>query len=47
MFEPSEEEWEDWKMTTLTGANIPFSPADPRRPSDPAKVGIAVPKSKG
>ncbi|CAG5133127.1 unnamed protein product, partial [Candidula unifasciata] len=47
VFEPSEDEWEDWKQTTLTGANIPFSPSDPRRPSDPAKSQQIVPKLKG
>ncbi|XP_059152219.1 leucine-rich repeat serine/threonine-protein kinase 2-like [Physella acuta] len=38
VFEHSEDEWEDWKKTTLTGANIPFSPGDPRRPSDLSKI---------
>ena len=34
-FEHSEDEWEDWKRNTLTGANIPFSPVDPRQPNQP------------
>ncbi|KAK3762803.1 hypothetical protein RRG08_040498 [Elysia crispata] len=34
IYMPSVDEWEDWKQTTLTGANIPFNPADPRRPLD-------------
>ncbi|GFO07401.1 leucine-rich repeat serine/threonine-protein kinase 2, partial [Plakobranchus ocellatus] len=34
VYMPSVDEWQDWKQTTLTGANIPFNPADPRRPSD-------------
>ncbi|CAL1534532.1 unnamed protein product [Lymnaea stagnalis] len=42
-FEHSEDDREDWKMTTLTGADIPFSPADPRRPSDPSKIIEHVP----
>lgn len=33
-FAYSEDEWEDWKQNTLTGANIPFSPKDPRQPQD-------------
>ncbi|KAH9504825.1 hypothetical protein Btru_062039 [Bulinus truncatus] len=38
VFEHSEDEWEDWKMTTLTGANIPFSPSDPRQPTARSKT---------
>ncbi|XP_070193267.1 leucine-rich repeat serine/threonine-protein kinase 2-like isoform X2 [Littorina saxatilis] len=33
-FYHSEEDWMDWKRNTLTGANIPFSPTDPRQPFD-------------
>ena len=35
-FDHSEVEWEDWKRNTLTGANVPFSPTDPRQPHDAA-----------
>ncbi|XP_055882524.1 leucine-rich repeat serine/threonine-protein kinase 2-like isoform X3 [Biomphalaria glabrata] len=38
VFEHSEDDWEDWKKTTLTGANIPFSPSDPRRPTSLSKI---------
>ncbi|XP_035828110.1 leucine-rich repeat serine/threonine-protein kinase 2 isoform X2 [Aplysia californica] len=43
VFEHSEDDLEDWRMTTLTGANIPFSPCDPRRPTDPTKANELVP----
>ncbi|KAK7465047.1 hypothetical protein BaRGS_00037786 [Batillaria attramentaria] len=33
VFQYSVDEWGDWKQTTLTGANIPFSPTDPRQPA--------------
>ncbi|KAK6177346.1 hypothetical protein SNE40_015465 [Patella caerulea] len=47
LFEHSEDEWEDWKKTTLTGANIPFSPSDPRRQKERTKrKGMGAPPVK-
>ncbi|XP_041348341.1 leucine-rich repeat serine/threonine-protein kinase 2-like isoform X2 [Gigantopelta aegis] len=31
VFDHTLDEWEEWKQNTLTGANIPFSPSDPRK----------------
>ncbi|KAK3610610.1 hypothetical protein CHS0354_009068 [Potamilus streckersoni] len=34
VFDLSTEEVEEWKQTTLTGANIPFNPKDPRQSTE-------------
>ncbi|XP_046570993.1 uncharacterized protein LOC124279223 [Haliotis rubra] len=46
VFEHSVVELEEWKQTTLTGANIPFSPSDPRRNSLD-KVGNTLDEPRG
>ncbi|XP_071082435.1 leucine-rich repeat serine/threonine-protein kinase 2-like [Haliotis cracherodii] len=46
VFEHSVDELEEWKQTTLTGANIPFSPSDPRRNSLD-KVGNTLDEPRG
>ncbi|CAG2199158.1 unnamed protein product [Mytilus edulis] len=38
VFESSEQEADEWKCTTLTGANVPYNPADPRHKGSTEKL---------
>ncbi|XP_076111293.1 leucine-rich repeat serine/threonine-protein kinase 2-like isoform X1 [Mytilus galloprovincialis] len=50
VFESSEQEADEWKCTTLTGANVPYNPADPRHKGSTEKLyfpeKISVPWSR-